>query len=167
MISLPKDFSRAETDSVIYKKWVMTLEHLNIKMEEFLDTKKKEMDETIKPMYTRLKTAHNELIDIESEALSLRHNIMEQLYTYLDKLAKVNMTIREAKSDRWLFYATGFKLKTNLGEKSILIDGEMSKLELNKNLLENHIEYLRDCKNQTDNIRWAIKNKIQLSDILS
>jgi hypothetical protein len=48
---------------------------------------------------------------------------------------------KKIRQDKFVFYATGFGLKTNTGEKSILIDAHLAENDRNILLIENHIEF--------------------------
>ena len=140
---------------------------MNDKLEEYLFEKRKKWNEAIDPLLKKLRAkTQDEIIDTQALALSYRQQLSDEISTYLNKLSKEMISIKKAESDRFMFYATGFGLKTNTGERKILFDAELAELERNKEILETHIEFIRDCRNTCDQVGWALKNRIQLMGIL-
>lgn len=166
-MQLVRDLDKMKNDSNEFKNWVQNLKQINEKFEELLGEKRNSWNKELNPLFDKLKHASpTDMIEVQSLALSYRQMIIDQISMYMNKLSKEMITYKQAQSDRFLFYSTGFGLKTNTGEKKILFDAELAELERNKELLETHIEFLRDCKSMCDNIGWAIKNKIAIMGIL-
>jgi len=149
-----------------YQVWINNLKELNIKTEEYLSGKREKWNNKLNPLFNKLKDPPDELIETQSLCLSYRQQLTEEISFFMNKLSKEIINYKNAKSDRFMFYATGFGLKTNLSEKSILIDSELSELQHNKELYESHLEFLRECKTSCDNVNWAIKNRIELFKIV-
>lgn len=139
----------------------------NDKTEEFFNTKRDEWNKTINPLFDILKNDFNissaqKIIEIESLALSYRQMIAEQTSFFLNKRIKEQVKIKRMKQDKFLFYATGFGLKTNLGEKSLLIDAHLAENERGIEIIENYIEFLRSSSKNLESLGYAIKDIIAL-----
>lgn len=164
---LVRDLDKIKNDSNEFRTWIAEIQKLNDKLEEFLFEKRKKWNDTISPLMQKLKTkSQDEIIELQALALSYRQQLSDELSTYLNKLSKEMITIKKAEADRFIFYSTGFGIKTNTGEKKILFDSELAELERNKEILQTHIEFIRDCRTTCDNVSWALKNKIALMGIL-
>lgn len=164
---LVRDLDKIKNDSLEFKIWIEEIQKLNDKLEEYLFDKRKKWNDAIDPLLKKLKTkSQDEIIELQALALSYRQQLSDEISTYLNKLSKEMVTIKKAESDRFMFYSTGFGVKTNTGEKKILFDAELAELERNREIMETHIEFVRDCRTTCDNISWALKNKIQLMGIL-
>jgi len=162
-----RDLDKLKSDSAEFKRWIEQLQQLNEKLEEFLSEKRNEWNNTLRPLVDRLRSkSPDDIIDMQALALSYRQMVSDQISTFMNKLSKEMVMMKKAEADRFMFYMTGFGLKTNTGEKKIMFDAELSELERNKELLQTHIEFLRDCKQQCDNVGWALKNRIALMGIL-
>jgi len=103
----------------------------NDKLEEFFNLKREEWTNNINPLFDPLKNNLNlesaqKIMDVQSLALSYRQMIHEQISFFLNKRSKEEVKIKKLKQDKFVFYATGFVLKTNLWEKSLLIDAHIS-----------------------------------------
>lgn len=143
----------------------------NDKLEEFFNTKREEWNKNMDPLYISLKdnfTIENssKIIDIQSLALSYRQIINEQISFFLNKRSKEEVKLKKLKQDKFIFYATGFGLKTNMGEKSILIDAHIGENERNLQLIENYVEYLRSSSKNLESLGYTIKNIIELMNYL-
>lgn len=164
---LVRDLDKLKNDSNEFRLWIAEIQKLNDTLEEYLFDKRKKWNDAIDPLLKQLKTtSQQEIIDLQAHALSYRQQLSDEISTFLNKLSKEMIAIKKAEADRFIFYSTGYGVKTNTGEKKILFDSELAELERNKEILETHIEFLRDCRTTADNISWALKNKIALMGIL-
>jgi chromosome segregation ATPase len=161
-----KDLDKLHSTHAEYKSWIEKLNSLNEKYENYLQEKRDNWNDKLNPLFGKLKSQPKELIELQSLCLSYRQQLTEEIAFFMNKLSKEIIDYKNAKSDRFMFYATGFGLKTNLSEKSILIDSELAQLQRNKELFESHIEFLRECKVACDNVNWAIKNRLEIYKII-
>ena len=166
-MNVPKDLDKMSKDNGTFKSWIENIKKLNDTFDEFLKTDREEWNKNLEPLFQKIthKSA-DELMELQALALSRRQMLVEKIATYMNKLSKETISFKQAEADRFLFYMTGFGIKTNTGEKKILFDAELAELERNMQLLQTHIEFLRDCKLSCDNVGWAIKNRIALMGIL-
>ena len=70
------------------------------------------------------------------------------------------------QEDKFIFYATGFGVKTNMGEKAILIDAHLAENDRSLELIESYIEFLRDTVKNLESFSYSIKNMIELMNYL-
>jgi tRNA(Ser,Leu) C12 N-acetylase TAN1 len=152
-------------------KRIDKIKETNDKLEEFFNTKREEWNKNINPLFDILRNNWNlesapKIIEIQSLALSYRQNINEQISFFLNKRLKEEVKIKKLKQDKFVFYATGFGLKTNLGEKTLLIDAHVAENERNIQLIENYIEFLRNCSKNLESLGYTIKNIIELMNYL-
>lgn len=143
----------------------------NDRMEEFFNGKREEWNKTIAPLYEILKLEFNastsrQIMEIQALALSYRQMLNEQISFFLNKRSKEEATLKRLRQEKFVHYATGFGLKTNLGEKSILIDGHIAQNERSVQLIDVHVEYLRSSGKNLESLQYTIKNIISLYDYL-
>ena len=143
----------------------------NDKLEEFFNNKREEWTNNITPLFESIKnnfTIENssKIIDVQSLALSYRQIINEQISFFLNKRSKEEVKIKKLKQDKFVFYATGFGLKTNLGEKGLLIDAHIAENDRNLQLIENYVEFLRSSSKNLETLGYTIKNIIELMNYL-
>jgi nucleoid DNA-binding protein len=143
----------------------------NDKLEEFFNLKRDEWANNVTPLFEVIKTSFNaqdsiKIIDVQAFALTYRQNINEQISFFLNKRSKEEVKIKKLKQDKFIFYATGFGLKTNLSEKGILIDAHIAENDRNIQLIENYIEFLRATSKNLESLSYTIKNIIELMNYL-
>jgi len=151
---------------------IASMEGVNDGYEDFFTDKRKEWNDELDPLFETIYqgnfTMNNsrKIIDAQAKVLSLRQKCNEKIGYYAQKLAKVKSGNYEISQQKFLFYSTGFGLKTNLGEKKLLIDGHLRENIRQSDLIENHINFLRETLNTLESWGYGIKNIIQIIEYL-
>lgn len=153
---------KLSSDSNELRLWHQKQLNFNKKLEELLDKKRDEWNEILVPMTNRIKEGADRLVDLQSDILSQRQICTEELTYWMNRLSKLSVETEKTKETRWYFFSTGFGMNTNMTEKKILIDSDLRYLNQNSNLLEAHMEYLRETRSTLDALNWAVKNKIEI-----
>lgn len=144
----------------------------NDKMEEFFNDKRAEWNKNVEPLFKVLSldlsnpSNSKNLLEAQSIALSFRQQINEQINFFLNKRSKETTKIKKLRQEKFIFYATGFGIKTNLGEKGILIDGHIAENDRSIELIESYIEFLRETVRNLESFGFSIKNMIELMNYL-
>jgi len=152
---------------------IKKVQETNERLEEFFTDKRKDWNEIITPIFKVLSidldnpTSSKLLLEAQGAALSFRQDINEQMSIFLAKRSKEEIKIKRIKQDKFVFYATGFGIKTNLGEKGILIDGHLSENDRTMQLIENYIDFLRSTIKNLESFSYAMKNLIELMNYLA
>jgi hypothetical protein len=147
------------------------LKDTNDRLESFFQDKRSEWNQTIEPLYSVLKFEINsdsskKIMETQALCLSYRQMITEQISVFLDKRSKQEVKLKRLKQDKFIWYATGFGIKTNMGEKTILIEAHVAEEQRNIQLIENYIEYLRQSNKNLESLQFTIKNIIELFNYL-
>ncbi len=144
----------------------------NDKLEDFFNDKRSEWNSNIDPLFKALSldlsvpSNSRNILDMQANALSYRQLLNEQVNFFLNKRSRETTKIKKLKQDKFVFYATGFGIKTNMGEKSILIDGHLAENDRTLELIESYISYMRDTVKNLESLGFAIKNMIELMNYL-
>jgi len=157
------------TDSELSR--IEKTKEINDKLEEFFNEKREKWNNDITPLFDVVKNninleSVNKITEAQSFALSYRQEINEQISFFLNKRSKEEVRLKKIRQDKFIFYATGFGLKTNLGEKSLLIDAHIAENERNLQLIENYVEFLRTSSKNLESLGFTIKNIIELMNYL-
>ena len=144
----------------------------NNRLEEFLKGKRDEWNGNVDLVFATIK--HNNLnaseftkvIDSQAMALSYIQHLNDESSFFLNKMSKSSTSVKLAKQEKFLFYSTGFGIKTNLGEKKILIDAHVAENDREIELIETHIDYLRETVKNLQTFNFSVKNIISLMDFL-
>jgi threonine synthase len=144
----------------------------NDKMEEFFNEKRAEWNKIVDPLFKVLAldlsnpSSSKSILEAQSLALSYRQQINEQINYFLNKRSKEITKVKKIRQDKFIFYATGFGIKTNLGEKSILIDAHLAENDRGIELIESYIEFLRDTVKNLESLSYSVKNMVELMNYL-
>ena len=144
----------------------------NDKMEEFFNDKRSEWNKAVDPLFKVLAvdlsnpSNSKSILEAQSFALSYRQQINDQINYFLNKRSKETTKVKKIRQDKFIFYATGFGVKTNLGEKGILIDAHLAENDRGIELIESYIEFLRDTVKNLESLSYSIKNMIELMNYL-
>lgn len=144
---------------------------INDKLEDYFNLRREEWNNNLSPLFEVLKmslTATNsqKIMEVQSLALTYRQLLNEQISFFLNKRSKEDVKNKKIRQEKFVFYATGFGLKTNLGEKSLLIDAHLAENDRNIFLIENYIEFLRGSAKNLESFGYTIKNIIELMNYL-
>lgn len=160
-------YSKEELEKIAKKK------ENNEKMEEFFSQKRAELLKEVNPLVSSLSLDMTKsenpkkLLDSQATALSLRLQINEQVNYFLNKRTRESIILKKLKQEKFIFYATSFGVKTNMGEKIILIDAHLGEYERAVSMIESHIDFLRETIKSLESFGYSIKNMIELLTYLS
>ena len=144
----------------------------NDRLEEYFKPKREEWNKNIDPLYSVLKIeinneSYKKILEAQSLCLSFRQILTEQISVFLDKRSKADVKLKSLKQEKFIWYATGFGVKTNVGEKTLLIDAHVSESQRNIELIENYIEFMRQCSKNLESFQHTMKNIVDLLNYLS
>lgn len=139
----------------------------NKKVEESLKVMEEKWDKTIEDLSKRLSCEAKELVELQSEVISRRQILTDEIAQMSYNIYKLLPKIKRIRKERFEFYSLEYQIRKISGpERAKLIDADLSFHDHLINIYEAHIEFLREtCKN-VDNINYAIKNKIELYNIM-
>jgi len=143
------------------------LKETNDKLEDFFTQKRNDWKIKIEPLFETIKVGltketSSKIIDTQSYCLIFRQSINEQISNFLDRRSKQDVKLKRIKQDKFIWYATSFGVKTNMGEKTMLIEAHVAEEQRNIELIENYIEFLRQTNKNLESLQFTIKNIIEL-----
>lgn len=158
-------YSQEELDKI------SRLKETNDRLEDFFNNKREEWSKLITPLFEVLKfeitsKTSQQILDTQSLCLTYRQSLNEQISVFLDKRSKQDVKLKRIKQDKFIWYATSFGIKTNMGEKTLLIEAHVSEEQRNVELIENYIEFLRQTNKNLESLQFTIKNIIELFNYL-
>lgn len=147
------------------------IKETNDRLEGFFQDKRSEWSNMIGPLFSVLKNeitqeSSKKIMEAQALCLSYRQMITDQISVFLDKRSKQDVKLKRLKQEKFIWYATGFGVKTNMGEKSLLIDAHVAEEQRNIELIENYIEFLRQSNKNLESLQFTIKNIIELFNYL-
>ena len=108
-----------------------------------------------------------DLLDAQAKALSLRQEVNESISKHTHMLSKVRSKNRFLEQEKFLFYSIGFSVKmTSDKAKKIMIDGNLRENIRQSEMLESHVDFLRETSKTLESYQYSIKNAISLLSYL-
>jgi hypothetical protein len=161
-----KVFSKEDIESIDEKR------KSNDRLEEFLKGKRDDWNKKVDNIFDTIKSDNmnssefKKVIDSQALALSYIQHLNDESSFFLNKMSKISTDVKLAKQEKFIFYSTGFGMKTNLGEKKILIDSHLSQQDRELELIETHIDFLRETVKNLQSFNFSVKNIVNLMDFL-
>jgi hypothetical protein len=115
--------------------------------------------EKLYPLYIKLKGDIQDIYEIQPEMLSTRQIISDQMSFFIGKLLKVNKKIREVESSKLQDYLPMKKDGYSSKDIQMMIDDDLKEIKAQKEILEIHIDFLKECRRNCDQIGYGIKNR--------
>jgi coenzyme F420-reducing hydrogenase alpha subunit len=106
------------------------------------------------------------VIEVQPDAISQRQIVAEEVKTYAVKIHKLVAKVKMLSKAKYEFYATSYQIKTSGAEKLKLIEYDLAQHQEFINELDEHVNFLRDTAKNLDNVNYAVKNRIELANIL-
>jgi len=156
-------------------------EKYNEELAKIVDSKKAEWADNIKSLspLIRSKDPHD-MTDAQAMALSYRTMLLEEINYFLAELIGEQKIMKELKRDKFILYTTGLlpdgnkpqgnvarhpiigHAKVSGAQKEMIISGDLADFEQTSDILQNTIDYLRECIKTIDQYMYAIKNRLEL-----
>jgi hypothetical protein len=107
------------------------------------------------------------IIEHQAEIISYNQIASEEVKTYALLLSKNNTQVKELIKQRYEFYSTKYQLnvKNDTAKKS-LVEADIARIRQRSELLEIHIQFLRDTVSNLESLNYAVKNRIELMNAL-
>lgn len=156
----------------------------NAELLAIVEGKKKEWADNIKGITPLLRSQASDMTDANALALSYRMMLLEEMSYFLNELSQESKIIKEKRSDKFIFYTTGLladgnrptgKLaahplaghsKLSGTNKDMVISADLSDYEYTYEILSQMVDYLRECIKTIDQTLYAIKNRLELFNLL-
>jgi len=141
----------------------------NEKFEDYFKESRKRWNEKIEPLFGILKepiTKTDSIMMNQAVSLAYKQELADQISDFLSKRSKEENSLKVLKREKFFLYALSSGLKTNMGEKTILIEGHINENQRSLELIETHIEFLRSCVKNLDSFGFTLKNIIELMNYL-
>lgn len=100
--------------------------------------------------------------DLQVLNLAFRSQCTEKIAFYMNRLARDNVRMNRTLGDRREYYLTNFGLKTTDTQTKDMLNRDLSELKRSMEMMETHIEYIRENIKFSDQIGYAIKNKVEV-----
>ena len=141
----------------------------NARIEEKWANERKKWRSQLVPLYDGLSKDPTHLADIQSLMLKYRHDLTEEISMLLGDIAKQSKYLKEKKKERMENYMSGgsqVRFKTK-GEMDIAISGDIALAEQTVELLDIHMEFLRECRISMDKLGYSVTNRLEIFKLIT
>lgn len=120
-------------------------------------------NETIRSLSARLNCSAKDVVSLQADAISISQQLNEQIKQMSYTLYKLMPKIKMYKKQRFEYYAGAqAPYATNATERTKLVEWDLAIYDHKKDVLDTHIEFLRESLKVMNVIGYAIKNKVSL-----
>lgn len=137
-----------------------------IEIDKMNTSKSQWLSITRKLSYSVKESKPEAIVDVQADAINYRQQVVEEVNIYAVKISKLMQKLKQAEKEKFEFYATSYSVKTSGTEKLRLINADLSEIQLFIDEYDHHVNYLRETSKNLDSINYAVKNKIELANIL-
>lgn len=109
----------------------------------------------------------NEVAMLQVELYSSRQIIIEKIAKLYRYLSAYNALYKSNKKDLFIKYTVDSDIKLGQGEKTIMVEGDLSGLQEKISLIEQHIDYYKETVKNLDSMLYGVRNKLQIEQFLS
>jgi ketosteroid isomerase-like protein len=153
------DYSKADRQSVDQQNEKILI--ANDRVQDLLDQHRQKWNNEVELLFNVLRSGDvKEFNDLQAKALSLRQRLTEEITTYLNKISKDKRTLDKCIADRVEYYMHGFGMKTTDKQQKDMINRDLAQKQRSMELLEAHVEHLRETRTVCDQIGYAVKNRL-------
>lgn len=124
-------------------------------------TEREEWTEKVGEMTERLRDIYK-LGDLLTDLYSQRQIALEYAHTLMAHLSKVNKIFRDKKVERYDFYTRNYDIRLDKDPKNDRIIADLADIVERKELLQNHLDYIRETIRTIDGICYAVKHRMEL-----
>jgi hypothetical protein len=117
----------------------------------------------VQSLSERLKTIY-EVADLLTDLYSQRQIAGDYIHELVAHMSKLNRVFRERKRERFLHYTQNYDLRLDKDPKMLFIDVDLADLVERREILQNHLEFMRETLRSIDTICYGVKHRISLEE---
>jgi hypothetical protein len=126
-------------------------------------TEREHWKETIGGMSGRLQDIYK-VSDLLTDLYSQRQIALEYSHELMSHLIRLNKLLRAKRADKWLHYTQNYDLRLDKDPKNLLIDVDLGPIIEQKEMVENHYNYMKETVKTIDTICFGVKYRISLEE---
>ena len=146
--NVTEETNQASSNDPIYQRFKVEREEWSAKIGSF--------SQRLKDIY--------EVGALLTDVYSQRQIALEYAHTLMSHLIKVNKIYREKRQIRFDFYARNYDIRLDKEAKYEHISYDLTDIVERRELIQNHLDYMRETVKTIDNIGFGIKHRISLEE---
>lgn len=117
----------------------------------------------VKGLAERLKDIH-EVGDLLTDLYSQRQIAGDYVHEIVSLSSKMNRIYRERKRERFLYYTQNYDLRLEKDPKMLFIEVDLAEIVERRELIQNHLDFMRETLRSIDTICYGVKHRIALEE---
>ena len=90
-----------------------------------------------------------------------------EIRTYALSIHRENKSLKPLVKNRFEWYSTKYQINIkNSGDKMKLIESDVAELQYRIDLLDNHVDFLKNTSDNLKQMGYTVKNRLELLNIL-
>lgn len=126
-------------------------------------TEREDWTNRVRSLSERLKSIFD-LAELLTDLYSQRQIAGDYIHELVALGSRMNRVYRERKKERYLFYSQNYDLRLDKDPKALFIDVDLAELVERRELLQNHLDYMRETLRSIDTICYGVKHRISLEE---
>ena len=128
---------------------------------ERFSREKKDWRDKIKNLTEKMRNI-NELAELEVNVFSERQIILEYIHKLMEVASAENRNYKKLLRDKIIWYTDSYDIKLDKSQKMMFSEVDLENILARKDLLFNHLDYLRSTLDTIDKMIYGIKWRIQI-----
>ena len=126
-------------------------------------TEREHWKDTVGNLSSRLQDIYK-VSDLLTDLYSQRQIALEYSHELMAHLVRLNKLLRSKRADKWLHYTQNYDLRLDKEPKNLLIDVDLGPIIEQKEMVENHYNYMKETVKTIDTICFGVKYRISLEE---
>lgn len=138
-----------------------------LKIEATLEKEHVTWDKNLSTLSKKLKGPAKDLYITDADITNFRQMTTSEIRKYSGMIYKENRILKSFIKKRFEWYSTKYQINIkNSGDKMKLIEADVAEIQLRIDILDNHVDYLKDTNDNLKQMGYTVKNRLQLLDLL-
>jgi hypothetical protein len=126
-------------------------------------TEREEWTTKVQSLTERLKSIYD-CAELLTDLYSQRQIAGDYIHELVAHSSKLNRVYRERKRERFLHYTQNYDLRLDKDPKMLFIDVDLADLVERREILQNHLDFMRETLRSIDTICYGVKHRIALEE---
>ena len=126
-------------------------------------TERDDWTNQVKSLAERLKNIYD-VGDLLTDLYSQRQIAGDYVHEIASLGSRLNKIYRERKRERYIHYTQNYDLRLDKDPKNMFIEVDLAELVERRELIQNHLEFMRETLRSIDTICYGVKHRIALEE---
>jgi hypothetical protein len=136
-------------------------------LEQQLETESKNWNYIMSDLSKKLKGKANDLYIVDADITNYKQIVTDEVRTYALMIYKENKMLKPMIKARFEYYETKYQLNVkNSGDRMKLIESDVANIKYKIDLIENHVEFLKETGSNLKQMGYTVKNRLELLNLL-